>query len=382
MNVWTMSFGDKTLHGVYLIPPYLQTGANLTCEMRYMMLRDCEHFEIAVPEEVLFQADGGSDEHTSRQCAGFSAHLIDLGKIKRLTLFRGQTKHAHMYEDSKGGLIKKCTLGNSRHFGTWASFTPTDLEQHVSRHMSVTYAGDYTSVKWVTAVHDWSDHYKCPTNFSGLKDSARKIEIEKGIPSVPARGALDSDSSESDDSEQEEEVATTPEPLVTSYACSSSVKPSGITFGSGWRVADKMKIFKYTPTFPSKMLPHNEQGVLDAKLGIETCRKIIEASNEADPEYYFLERSPADWRPESEIKAEKLEELEKFWLPSDVTDTPPGFVAKIDGFPATASSAGAIAAAGADKLAKADVAPKRMHCGSSSSRPRPCMVAEIDHLLL
>jgi hypothetical protein len=372
MNICTIFFGERKITACYMIPPWIQCGANLTCTMRYMALEQCRKLGIKVPDHVYFQADGGSDELGSVRCAGFFAHLVWKKKTTSLTQFRLWTKHSHMFEDQIGGGIKTAAKGNKRQFGIWESFTPMQLAEHVEKHLQLSYPGTTVVVEWVLAVHDWEDHQNAMTTFAGLKDSCRKMDFRLGVQPDLAGGIFDSSDDESDDDSNFGAPASVQAvPLGTSYENCSDRKPAGVTFGGSWRVEDTFPIFTREPAFPDKMQPHSVEGLASAIAGIDTCRLIISESDERVAEKYYIQRKAGDARSYDSIKATHLQSLDELWIPSTVNEVPPGWSPQIAGFPDTIRDTNPIAAAEAELLAETPVMPLRMHFGTAAQRPKP-----------
>ena len=113
--------------------------------------------------------------------------------------------------------------------------------------------------------------------FSGIMSATRKITIEQRA-TTDASGAAS--------------VKVHAVPFETAHC----VTPLGCTFGDR-RVESSFPLFVEEPTMPTKMQPHSESGLQQAREGLTTCKTVLDTSSEHDEKRYYVRKQPGDKRP-------------------------------------------------------------------------------------
>jgi hypothetical protein len=163
----------------------------------------------------------------------------------------------------------------------YSAFTPNEMLHNTRTTMKRMHPGAIIEVAICNAAHDWSGTRAAMQTFSGIMSATRKLKVEQ-------RATVN------DAGEASTSVYAVP------YEAAHSVDPLGCTFGD-MRIESSFPLFVGEPTLPTKMQPHDAAGLAKAKLGIKTCKKVLEKTREHDYKRHYVRRSPGDKRPYVEL---------------------------------------------------------------------------------
>ena len=347
--VWFAYFGEFEVWGAIIIPPWVKSGANLTCTLRFMSLQALETLGIPIPANITYEADGGSDELGSITGFGFLGAMVHDRVVSSVTPFRQQPKHTHFICDQTGGVLRLDFMGNRSQWPRYCAYTPREMERNTRQSMERMHPNAIVDVRVCNAAHDWSGVREHMEQFTGIM-SARKFKLERRAVGGDSGGA----------------ASTTI--YATPYESAPSETPMGCTL-SGQRIEDSFPVFSGDPVLPTAMQGHDEAGLAAAKVGIETCEAVLQQPEEGgDPSRYFARRAAGGTREYDEIIKEKLLDLSETWLPAGCRAIPPAFSEAIPHLPhfeqaePAPSSAAAVATA---RLASLDVLRPQVHIGGA-----------------